>query len=200
MARLSLAITLLLVVVAGAALPTAASASRSQLSIMEDDHLVLYSGPAVRDSTLDQMHRLGVTTLQVLVIWRHLAPSPRSSTHPVFDANDPASYSGWEPYDGVVASAQARGIRVLFTPTGPIPDWASECGRKVSRRWVCSPRVSDYGDFVEALGRRYSTVDAWSFWNEPNHSAWLRPQSTAAPRYRALARAGLAPLYPTGPR
>src|SRR3954454_19919142 len=128
MARVTLGLAVLLAVAVGVARPPTASASRSQLSIMEDDHLVLYSGSAVRDATLDQMQRLGVTTLHVLVIWRHLEPSP-------------GSYSGWEPYDGVVASAQARGIRVLFTPTGPIPDWASECGRKVARRWICSPRV-----------------------------------------------------------
>src|SRR4051794_41787634 len=98
MARLALAIALLLAAVAGAALPTAASASRSQLSIMEDDHLVLYSGPAGRDSTLDQMQRLGGTALHVPVVWRPPAPAPTSSTHPAVDAPDPASDPARAPY------------------------------------------------------------------------------------------------------
>jgi hypothetical protein len=201
--------TLLIVVAAGAGLPAAAQASRSQLSVMEDDHLVLWSGVAARERALDDMQRLGVTTLHVLVIWRRLAPSAGSRTRPAFDAADPASYSGWEPFDGVVQSAQARGIRILFTPTGPVPDWASECGPRAARRWICSPRVADFAAFVRALGTRYSgfyspagaplpRVNAWSFWNEPNHSAWLRPQSDAAQRYRQLALTGIKALAATG--
>jgi hypothetical protein len=38
----------------------------------------------------------------------------------------------------------------------------------------------------------------WSIWNEPNHSSWLRPQSSAPARYRSLAKAGLAALDATG--
>jgi hypothetical protein len=202
--RVALACALLLAGAAGAALPAAAQASRSQLSVMEDDHLVLYSGPAVRERALDQMQRLGVTTLHVLVIWRRLAPATRPA-----DATDPASYGGWDPYDELVQSAQARGIGVLMTPTAPMPDWASECGPRVARRWICKPRASDFRAFVQALGTRYSglyspfgsplpRVSMWSIWNEPNHSSWLRPQSSAPARYRALATAGLSALSATG--
>jgi hypothetical protein len=218
MARVALVSASLLAAVGGAVLPAAAEASRTQLSVMEDDHLVLWSGAATRERALDQMQRLGVTTLHVLVIWRRLAPAVSSRTHPVFDATDPASYSGWEPYDGVVQSAQSRGIRVLLTPTGPTPDWASECGRRAPKRWICNPRVTDYRAFVKALAMRYSgfyspvgaplpRVSAWSFWNEPNHRMWLRPQSVrrngvtldaAAVRYRALAQAGIAALASAG--
>jgi hypothetical protein len=202
--RVALACALLLPGAAGATLPSAARASRSQLSVMEDDRLVLDSGPDVRERALDQMQRLGVTTLHVLVIWRKLAPAARPA-----DQTDPAAYSGWDAYDAAIQGAQARGMTVLLTPTGPVPDWASECGRRAERRWVCKPRVSDYRAFVQALGTRYSgfyspfgaplpRVSTWSFWNEPNHSAWLRPQSSAPARYRALARAGLAALAATG--
>jgi hypothetical protein len=218
MARTVAVRLLLLVGVAALVLPGVAHASRSQLSVMEDDHLVLYSGPATRERALDQMQRLGVTTLHVLVVWRHLAPAAGSRTHPVFDATEPASYSGWQPFDDLVASAQARGIQILFTPTSPIPDWASECPRTAPKRWLCSPHVTDYKAFVRALGTRYSgtysvggqtlpKVSAWSFWNEPNHKMWMRPQTArrngvtidaAAVRYRALAQAGIAALNATG--
>jgi hypothetical protein len=196
----------------------AAQASRTQLSIMEDDHLLLYSGADMRERALDQMKGLGVTTVHALVVWRRLAPAPSSRTRPAFDATDPASYSGWEPYDALLASAQARGIRVLLTPSGPTPDWASQCGPRAPKRWLCNPRASDYGAFVKALGTRYSglyspagaplpRVGEWSFWNEPNHRMWLRPQTVrrngvtldnAAIRYRALAQAGIAALAATG--
>ncbi len=194
MARAAVVVTVVLMLVAA----PAALASRTQLSVMEDDHLLLYSGDATREAALDQMQRLGVTTVHALVIWRRLAPQPGSSTRPAFDAADPAAYAGWEPYDGLVEGALARGIKVLLTPTGPMPDWASQCGRGAARRWVCRPRVSDYADFVHALGTRYPQVDGWSLWNEPNHRSWLVPQTGAARRYRELATAGLAALTATG--
>src|SRR5215210_7158972 len=81
-----------------------------------------------------------------------------SRTRPAFDATDPGSYTGWSPYDEAIASAQARGIRVLMTPTGPTPDWASQCAPKATNRWRCRPRPSDYGALVRALGARYSGV------------------------------------------
>jgi hypothetical protein len=198
-----------LVLAGGVAGTSPALASRTQLSMMEDDHLLLYSGDATRERALDQMQRLGVTTIHALVIWTRLAPQAGSYSKPVFDATDPASYSGWGPYDALVQDALARGMQVLLTPTGPIPQWASQCRRGAARRWVCKPRVADYADFVRALGRRYSgsysdggvtlpRVGAWSFWNEPNHKSWMVPQDPA--RYRALATAGLAALAGTGHR
>jgi hypothetical protein len=183
--------------------------STSQLSIMQDDRLVLWSGAAIRERALDQMQRLGVTTLHSLVVWRKLAPAPSSRSRPAFDAADPASYSGWEPYDELIQSAQARGIDVLLTLTAPMPNWASQCPAGAARRWVCNPRVSDYAAFVRAVATRYSgsysagglvlpRVSSWSFWNEPNHENWLRPQKAAPGRYRALVKAGLAALAATG--
>jgi hypothetical protein len=200
------------VAVAAAALGLAATpalASRSQLSVIEDDHLLLYSGDATREAALDQMQRLGVTTIHTVVIWRHLAPQPKSLARPAFDATDPASYGGWGPYDALVQGAQARGMQVLMTPSSPMPEWASQCGRAAARRWVCKPRPSDYGDFVRAIATRYSgsyttggvtlpRVSAWALWNEPNHRLWLMPHS--GDRYRALATAGLAALAATGHR
>ena len=59
-------------------------------------------------------------------------------------------------------------------------------------RHVKEPNPRAFGDFVEALGRRYDgtwpdpqggntdrtlpRVDHWSIWNEPNYPSWLWPQ------------------------
>jgi hypothetical protein len=206
MARVICVLLLGAAVAAWAPVP-AAHASASQLSIMQDDRLLLWSGPDARDRALDQMQRLGVTTIHSLVVWRKLAPAPAQSTRPAFDATDPASYGSWAPYDGLVAGAQARGMDVLFTITGPVPNWASQCGARAPKRWLCTPRPSDYAAFVRAVATRYSgtyaglpRVSAWALWNEPNHVMWLRPQATAARQYRNLAQAGLAALSATGHR
>jgi hypothetical protein len=94
--------------------------------------------------------------------------------------------------DGLVAAAQARDLKVLLTPTGRRND---------------ASRVDDYGAFVQMLAARYPSVDEWSFWNEPNHSSWLSPQTgkrngirvnLGAIAYRRLAEAGINALRRAG--
>ena len=58
--------------------------------------------------------------------------------------------------DSFVAGAQARGMQVLLTPTGPIPAWASRCGGSLANRRVCKPDPQLFGAFVRALGTRYT--------------------------------------------
>ncbi|MEA2493904.1 MAG: hypothetical protein QOJ29_1815 [Thermoleophilaceae bacterium] len=192
--------------VLGSAAPDAL-ASRTQTSVFEDDHLLLNSGSAVRDKTLDEVRALGADTIHTLVMWDRIAPEPESVSKPAFDAADPNAYGNWSPWDELVQAAQARGLKLLLTPTGRAPAWASECSGPVARRKTCSPRVADYADFVHAVGARYPTVTMWSFWNEPNHASWLKPQTgrragvkvnEAAIRYRLLVKAGLRALGQTG--
>jgi hypothetical protein len=184
-----------------------AAASSTQLSVFEDDHLLINSGAEVRAKTLDEIRALGADTIHTLLIWDRIAPSPDSGIKPAFNDADPNAYGGWEPWDDLVQGAQARGMKVLLTPTGRAPAWASECAGSIARRKICSPRISDWANFVHAVGARYPTVKMWSFWNEPNHSSWLVPQTAkrgrvkvneAAIRYRQLVKAGLKSLSQTG--
>src|SRR5213078_4527683 len=129
-----------------------------------------------RATALDEMQRLGVTTIHALVVWSRLVPTRDAYTRPAgFDATDPSGYVNWAAYDDLVRGAQARGIQVLFTPTGPAPQWASTCARNVKRRGRCKPIPSEFGDFVRALATRYSgaywdggqilpRVSRWSLW------------------------------------
>jgi hypothetical protein len=77
---------------------------------------------------------------------------------------------------------------------------------------VWKPSASAYGQFVQALGRRYSgsydglpRVSYWEIWNEPNFGPDLAPQASAnstvlvaAPMYRGLVDAAWAALARTG--
>ncbi len=200
---------LALLLAALAIVPTAAPAhaSRSQQSLFEDETSLLYSGPERRDQTLDELRDLGVNVIRANVIWNRYAPSPQSKSKPSgFDASDPNAYPLGE-LDALVAGASARGMTVLLTPTGPGPAWASSCGGSASARRICSPRPSEYGAFVTALGRRYPTVARWSIWNEPNQGGWLTPQWKKSGRthipasptiYRNLVRAATGALAATG--
>ena len=187
-------------------LPAPAQASRSQESLFEDEASLLYDGPALRDQTLDELRALGVNTIRANVVWNRYAPAPGSKRKPSFDANDPNAY-GLGEVDALVQGAQARGMTVLLTPTGPGPAWASSCGGSASSRRTCSPRPAEFAHFVTALGRRYPTVHRWSVWNEPNQGGWLTPQWKKSGRshipasptiYRNLVRAATGALAATG--
>jgi hypothetical protein len=202
-----------------------ALASTTQQSFIEDEHQMLQLGPDARSRALDDVQSLGADGIRVVVLWRSIAPSPDAAKRPKgFDAKNPAAYpaANWDALDDLVRGAQARGLQVLLSPSGPIPVWASTCRSRagVNKR-TCKPRASAYGAFVRALGTRYSggyadenqgggalpRVATWSFWNEPNQPGWLSPQyefkggravNTAARVYRDLARSGLAGLRATG--
>jgi hypothetical protein len=203
----------LAVAAACAALPTApALAAPDQLSLIEDEKLMLDSGPATQAQSLDEAKALGADVIRANVIWARYAPAPTSKRRPRgFDGKSPGAYPAgvWASLDAFVAGAQARGLQVLLTPTGPIPAWASRCGGSVAKRRVCKPDPHQFGSFVRALGKRYQTVKTWSIWNEPNQASWLSPQYAAvgsnavlqaASLYRSLAASAIAGLRGTGHR
>ena len=82
------------------------------------------------------------------------------------------------------ATPRPTGSRSTSSSTGPAPIWATGPGtatrgnRCSARRG--SPRRSQFGQFVRAVGTRYSghyqglpRVSFWSIWNEPNYG--IRP-------------------------
>src|SRR3954453_23176564 len=171
--------------------PAAARASAAQESLFQEDDLLPRTAASGREATLDQLQALGVDTIHTLVGWSALAPAPTSKTRPQFDAFDPDDYpaDGFGAYDGLLRSAQRRGMQVIFTVSGFAPAWASNCGGPVSVRRTCKPDAGAFRSFVAMLGRRYwgsydpgdgqgplPRVDRWSIWNEPNQSVWLYPQ------------------------
>ena len=193
-----------------------ASASRSQTTLFDLGGSALDVSKEGRAKQLDELQAFGVDTVRVIIAWRQLAPDPDSSTKPSFDATDPGAYPAqWDALDDLVRGTRARGMNILLTPSAPTPDWASG-----GRDGITSPSASDFGQFVQALGIRYSgnytppppvqptdppstalpRVDRWSVYNEPNLTLFLKPQlrhgkSVAAKTYRNLflaAQKGLA--------
>jgi hypothetical protein len=187
------------VALAALAMPSAASAKRSQFTIFQATREVRSFDPAVRARALDEIAALGVHWLRVSLYWQDVAPDVDASDVPAIDETDPASYR-WGLYDQILAAADARDIRVLLTVTGPGPRWATRSGEdRVTR-----PSPTRFRRFVTAVGRRYGTqIDYWSVWNEPNHPDFLAPQfvhgKPYSPRlYRQLFRAARAGLERSG--
>src|SRR5947209_2243536 len=195
-------------------------------SIFQDDAKLVYARPGRVAKTIKLLRALGVDDLRITVRWLDVAPDVTSPTRPPgFDATNPAAYppSSWAPYDRVVKLARANGLYVDFNVTAPGPAWAMQPGAPNATdasHFVPSPAA--YGEFMTALGRRYSgtylpegsrstlpRVNFWTIWNEPNQPGWLLPQWTsiggqlvmAAPTlYRALVDAGYGALTATGHR
>jgi hypothetical protein len=197
----------LAVVAAGVLIGAApAHASSDQLSVIEDEHQMLELGTAAQVQSLDDAVALGADVVRANVIWARYAPSPDSKRKPKrFDAKSPSAYPALAIVDQLVSNAQARGLQVLLTVTGPIPAWASKCRGSVRSRHTCKPDPTQFGQFVRAVGKRYPTVKMWSIWNEPNLRPWLTPQYTGstlegAVVYRNLARSAIAGLRGTGHR
>jgi hypothetical protein len=196
--------------------------SKAQESIFQDDDHLLYSPTATVERTLRTLARLGVNRVRLTVKWAALAPGAQSPVKPAFEATNPGAYppAAWVPYDRVVRLARARGISVDFNVTAPGPLWAMGTAPAARVAGVYTPAIADFGNFLAALGRRYSgryvppgaraplpRVDYWSIWNEPNQAAWLAPQwRTVAGRaipespwlYRALVGEATIALAATG--
>src|SRR3954454_312568 len=201
----------LVAAVACAAVPPTAPAlaAPDQQSLIEDETLMLDSGPVAQAQALDEAKALGADVIRANVIWSRLAPSPSAKKKPKgFDGKNPAAYpaGAFGMLDSLVSGAQARGLDVLLTATGPIPAWASKCKGSVATLRTCKPDSKLFGAFVRALGTRYPTVKKWSIWNEPNLRSWLSPQyetkggqavQTSAYQYRRLATSAIARLRAT---
>jgi hypothetical protein len=143
-----------------AVLASPAAAARDQESMFQDDALLVYPPIASVSSTLDVLQSLGVDRIRVSVYWRLLAPSPDAEQRPSFDATDPAAYSrdDWRRYDDLVRAAYARGIQVNFDVGGPAPRWASQPApaSNADLSGVYQPDAGQFGQFVQAVARRYS--------------------------------------------
>jgi hypothetical protein len=190
-------ITLTLALTALVLLPGAAGASSRQLAIFQDDSRLLASGDAVREATLDEIRSLGADAIKANLDWATVAPGGRRKPAG-FDGSDPADYPGWGVYDEFVADAQARGFEVIFSLTGPAPSWATK-GKRGRYEKFDRPSAREYGRFAQAAATRYSSVDIWTFYNEPNLFKYLYPQSRggvpfAPHHYRGMVRSGEAGL------
>ena len=137
-----------------------AGASNNQEAILQDDPLIVYpSSDAELERTFTTIKALGVDRVRASLFWNLVAPRPKSERRPSFGSRGaawPGSYprGAWRRYDNVVRLASKYDIGVMFTITGPAPNWAA--GRKGTEYSVYKPKPSEFRAFVIAAGRRYS--------------------------------------------
>src|ERR1700704_2856557 len=103
MSRQSLAVAALLV---ACAFPTAAHASATQVSIMQDDDQLVYRDDAARAAALRTMKALGVDVVRVTVLWKNVAAKVTAKTARTKDMSVSRNYGvrTWNRYDNLVRS------------------------------------------------------------------------------------------------
>jgi hypothetical protein len=140
--------------------PGVARADSSELSIMMDDQPLLYTSNSAALTALERMKGLGVNVVRVSVVWALIAPDPTSYTTPKFNMTDPSSYpyGAWARYDYLAEAAHSLGMSLYFDLTGPAPNWAvaHDPNPSYGHSWSYEPNISDYQQFAEAVGTRYS--------------------------------------------
>jgi hypothetical protein len=91
----------------------------------------------------------------------------------------------WEKYDAIVALSEEYGPR-LIVRLDTSPPWA-----RPGIEWPATPpeNLDDYGDFVEAVARRYrGRVEHYQIWNEPNLTSEWGHRPVNASEYVELLR------------
>lgn len=185
--------------------PEPASASSSQLSLIQDDRELLGAVPGEDPAeAMAEIRGLGVDIVRTNVIYHKVYRTPRDRRRPSgFNASDPSSAKyDWTQTDRLVRLAKDNGIQVLMTITGPGPFFTSSSPGRC-RTTPCSfrPKPSDFGAFASAVVKRYrGQVAYYSIWNEPNiGKTWLTPRfqrtrfgtvDVAGAIYRKLFQAG----------
>jgi len=202
---------LVVLLVVGAAcltLPVSAGASARQLSIFHDEPVLRGFTDNDADAAMAEVEYLGADMVRTFMYWRDVSPRVDSRAMPDgFDPSDPNSPGyDWSRYDAFVDRAERHGLKVFFTISPPLPNWASEepegCPHFIAGRpelgegcfW--KPSTRRFAQFVEAVARRYAgRVSLYSLYNEPNLEHYLFPQArrtrfgmvdVAAKRYRSL--------------
>lgn len=196
--------TIIAACAAFAAITTTASASKSQLPVIEDPARLLSGDVNTQNASLDEAQALGAKILKVPVLWRSIAPDGTSTVKPAGDLTDPAAYpaGSWDVLDRAVNGAQARGMQVWLMITSPAPRWAV-ARETTPLPGAYSPNVAEFKRFTTAVGRRYSSVKMFSIWNEVNAAYFIQPQRkgsliNSAIYYRGMYKAGYDGLVAAG--
>jgi hypothetical protein len=181
-------------------LPAGASASSTQMSILQDDATFVYGSGRDLEATMAEAKAIGADAIRVFVSWHSVSPGQDSRRRPAgFDPGNPDSPGyAWAMYDSLVDRARRNGLKLLMVLSPSIPYWASEqpsrCPHLIggyqqlgkSCMWKPSPTL--FAQFVKAAMKRYGSratsaggafggqVALWSFWNEPNLEHYIWPQ------------------------
>ncbi len=168
-------------IITALAVPSAASASSRQLSMMQEDRRLFGQTGENPNDVMREIRSLGVDIIRTNVIYNRVYRTPRDRTKPAgFVTSDPNSPQyDWSATDGLINAARANGIQVLMTITSPGPAFSTVSPGSCNRvPCTVAPKIAEFGDFTTAVTKRYAgRVDYYSIGNELNlNKTWLTPR------------------------
>jgi hypothetical protein len=172
------------------AIATPANAAQGMELQLQDDNVFL-NGALHPDRAYGLLGQLRTARLRVNVLWA--ASNGNQARRRSRPRNPRYDFTG---LDSVVRNARARGVKLLFTITGPAPAWAT--GNK--KRGVFKPNAKYFRDFASQVAAHFrGLVDMYSIWNEPNLVPWLAPLKSSPRLYRSLYANGYSAIKRVDP-
>lgn len=170
----------------------AAPANAAQgMGLWAQDDNVFLNGALPPDTAYGLLGQLRTERIRVNVLWA--ASNGNQARRRSRPSNVHYDFTG---LDGVVNQARSRGIKLLFTITGPAPAWAT--GNK--KRGVYKPNAKYYREFVGRVAAHFrGLVDMYSIWNEANLVPWLQPLKSSPRIYRSLYANGYKAIKSVDP-
>lgn len=106
--------------------------------------------------------------------------------------------SAWEKYDQIVDLAGQYDVQIMARLSNP-PAWTRAAGNEVGA-FAPPDDITDYGDFVEAVARRYKgRITVYQIWNEPNIYPEWGSYPINAEEYVALLKEGYTRIKSVDP-
>ncbi len=104
----------------------------------------------------------------------------------------------WNKYDHIVALAEKYDVKIMARLSTP-PAWSRALTETVGT-FAPPDNLVDYGDFVEAVARRYQgRIPAYQVWNEPNIYPEWGSYPISAEDYTALLKEGYTRIKAADP-
>src|SRR5574341_201471 len=113
----------------------------------------------IRRRTVEMIRDAGIGWMRQQFPWDNIEPVQKGRY-----IDRVVGVDTWEKYDAIVDLAEEYGPR-LIVRLDTSPPWA-----RPGNEWPATPpeNLDDYGDYVEAVARRYrGRVEHYQIWNEP---------------------------------
>src|SRR4051794_27324415 len=138
---------------------------------VQDDAQLLYASPQGVHEVAVELRALGVDRVRLTAGWSVIAPDAKSTKRPDFDATDPGAYptGAWTNLDRAVGEVLGQGMRPMIDVAFWAPRWAVQRNFGAPDHFRWKPDPVEFGEFAEAVAKRYPQVHLWTTWNEPNH-------------------------------
>ena len=136
--------------------------------------------PEKRELAMQMVAEAGFKWIRQEFTWEDIEIHGKGDFEDRRDADSPPK-SAWAKYDHIVELAETYDVRIMARLSNP-PAWSRTMRDEVGT-YAPPDKTSDYGDFVEAVARRYmGRITVYQIWNEPNiYPEWgLYPINPAA--------------------